>query len=301
MELVKIMSLLSGTQITPFYQEITALRTKISNMTSKAVSLKTKVDGLDMLWGTLGQKIELFMKTLDKTLLLKMDTMTECGNQIIVIHNQTMFRYYEIHQILINDYLLLKNTVQARMQQQHEALEMLRRLGAEMTGYLNTATSAASSAMTRKYDFMQKIRLSYEAAQTAVQSATRIRSEAFNLTSRLTPVNARAIEVKVYAQGCVGSIDAWLKNATSTLVYAQGVLRMIEITLPDNSQVRKFISLNYDFFLSIKPLELGYNIQTKALNIQPVCIFHVQIWILWLFSKTFRASLCLTVINSVVY
>ena len=148
-----------------------------------------------------------------------------------------MHQYIDIHMFLINNYNLLHNTIRARMMQQAETLNMLKNLGKEMLTYLEKAQGVATAVTTKKYDLIQKIRLSYEAAQASVKRATEIRAESFNLTAKLTPVNARAIEVKAYAQTCVGSIDSWLKNATKTLEYSQTVLRMIEITLPDHTKV----------------------------------------------------------------
>jgi len=237
MDLIKIMSQLSNTRIVPFYQEITALRAQITNLTARSVYLSVKSNGLDLLWRTLNEKIDLFLQTLDSTTYLKVESLLKFSNHIFTVHNTTMFQYAGIHQYLVTSYYILQNTVRARMEQHNTALTILQNLGTEMKSYMKKATSAASHAMTKKYDLMQKIKLSYEASQTAVARAIEIRADAFNLTAKLTPVNARAIQVKLYAQTCVGSIDAWLKNATTTLVYAQGVIRTIEITLPDYSTV----------------------------------------------------------------
>ena len=234
---MQVVSLLLGRDITPFYQGTTSLRMQIHNLTIRSMSLNSKVNGLDFLWNLLGEKIELFMSTLNGTLYVKMNKMTERGNEIFLIHNNTMFQHVYIHQFLINNYYLLHNTVRARMMQQEETLNMLKNLGKEMGAYLEKAEEVAKAVMVKKYDLIQKIRLSFEAAQTSVKRAGEIRSESFNLTAKLTPVNARALQVKGYAQTCVASIDAWLKNATKTLEYSQRILRMIEITLPDHSVV----------------------------------------------------------------
>ena len=236
-----VVSLLSGREIIPFYQGTTSLRMQIHNLTVRSTTLNSKVNGLDFLWNVLSEKVDLFMSTLNGTIHVKMERMTKCGNEIFIIHNSTMFQHVFIHQNLINNYYLLQNTVRARMMQQKETLNMLTNLGKEMNAYLTKADSVSKDVMTKKYDLIQKIQLSFEAAQSAVKRADQIRWESFNLTAKLTPVNSRALQVKTYAQTCVGSIDAWLKNATTTLEYAQHILRMIEITLPDHSKVNTFI------------------------------------------------------------
>lgn len=235
--MTKVFSLLSAREIIPFYQGTTSLRMQIHNLTIRSTNLNSKVNGLDFLWNILSDKVELFVSTLNGTLHVKMERMTSCGNDIFIIHNNTIFRHFYIHQNLINNYYLLHNTVRARMMQQRETLNMLTNLGKEMKTYLTKANGVSKDVMTKKYDLIQKIQLSFEAAQSSVKRADEIRWESFNLTAKLTPVNSRALQVKTYAQTCVGSIDFWLKNATKTLEYTQNILRMIEITLPDHSKV----------------------------------------------------------------
>lgn len=242
--MTKVISLLSGRDIIPFYQGTTSLRMQIHNLTVRSATLNLKVNGLDFLWNVLSEKVELFMSTLNGTLYVKMERMTRCGNEIFFIHNNTMFQHVYIYRNLINNFYLLHNTVRARMMQQKETLNMLTNLGKEMKAYLQKADGVSKDVMTKKYDLIQKIQLSFEAARSSVKRADEIRWESFNLTAKLTPVNSRALQVKTYAQSCVGSIDAWLKNATKTLEYAQNILRMIEITLPDYSEVSNILIPN---------------------------------------------------------
>lgn len=241
-EISKLVAMLSSMQITPFYQEIVSLQSSVTNITDKAKESKITVTGLDFLWRTLGDKIGVFISTLKVSTMTKIETLLKYSNNIITSHNITFNQYALVYRHLIDNYNLLQNTVRARMEQHNMALTQLHNLGAEMKTYLTKATTTVNTALNKKYDLKQKIQLSIDAATQAANMAEEVRIQVFNLTAKLTPVYARAIEVKKYAEDCVGSIDAWLINATSVLDYAKSVQSTVVISLPDHSMVSYFVS-----------------------------------------------------------
>ena len=239
----EIISSISMIQIIPFFQAITSMQESIKNITVKANSWKVTVSGLDLLWQTLDDKINIFLNTLQSSTMAKITILLHEANAIFTIHNLTVYQFSDIHRFLILSHSLVQNTVNARMQQQVVALNELNKLASEMTRYVSKATTRSNSVLTKKYDLMQKIRISINAAKQAADSALIIRNRAIALTSTIGPVHDRAVIVQIYAVKCIKSIDAWQINATSTLGYAQKVLTDIKIAIPNHSAVFAYLLL----------------------------------------------------------
>ena len=239
-EISKLVSSSSMTKIQPFYQAITSMQASILNMTIQANSSKLSLSGLDLLWKTLADKINVFFNTLQGSTMTKMNILLNEANAIFIIHNMTVYQYSAIYRFLIVSYNIVHNTVRARLQQQTVALNELNKLAAEMTKYVTTVTTTSNTVLTKRYDLVQKIRISINAAKRAAESALIIRNRAIALPSVLSPVYTTALSVQKYATTCIDSIDAWLINATSTLGFAQSILTNINIAIPDHAAVILF-------------------------------------------------------------
>lgn len=235
LDISNVMMSLSARQIIPFLQGITSMQGSLDNLTLTANAAKATLTGLDFLWQSLENKINVFLTTLQGSTVTKMYILLNGSNAIFAIHNTTVYQYSNIYSLLISSHNLVNITVRARMLQQIVALNQLNNLANEMTGYVTMATTNANSVSTKKEDLIQKIQLSINAASQAANMALTIRYQAFNLTSTLTPVHTRGTAVQVYAQTCIVSIQKWITESTNALAYAQKMLSSIAISIPDNS------------------------------------------------------------------
>ena len=236
-KLKMIYSGISSMAIMPFFQGVDSMKISLLNITSRAKDGRFTASGLDFMWKSLEDKINILLKTLQGSVMLQIEDLLVTANSIFSSHNTTMYQHAEIYEYLITSFRLVNITVRARMQQQIIALNQLTNLASEMQKYVTMATANANSVLAKKYDLKQKIQLSINAAKQASNLAITTNALAFNLTLRLTPVYQRGQEVESYASTCVEKINSWLQNATSTLMYAQKTLSNIAVSIPDYAQV----------------------------------------------------------------
>ena len=228
---------LSTLNVSPFYQSISSMRADVINLVARADQGLLTASGLDLLWKSLDDRVNLFLSTLSNSTYSKLENLLITANTIFSTHNSTVFQYSAIFNYLITSYNLINNTVRARMQQQGVALEQLRNLGVEMGGYVAIATRRTNEVLTKKYDLKQKIQVSINAATQAANSAKSTRENAFNMTWTFSPVNSRGIEVQNIARTCLIAIQDWFNNASKVLLYAQNVFNATGASLNDYTQV----------------------------------------------------------------
>ncbi|XP_047134204.1 laminin subunit gamma-1 [Hydra vulgaris] len=235
-QILNMVSKLSSMTVSPFYQSISSMRSDIINLARRADQGLSVASGLDLLWKSLDNSVNLFLNTLSNSTYAKMESLLMGANNIFAIHNSTVFQYSAIFNYLITSFNLINNTVRARMQQQGVALEQLRNLGNEMVGYVAIATRRTNEVLTKKYDLKQKIQVSINAAVQAASTAKLTRETAFNMTFTFEPVLLRGREVQSIARTCLAAIQDWFRNASRVLLYSQTVLNATTSPLVDNSK-----------------------------------------------------------------
>ena len=138
--------------VQPFFQAITSMDLSLVNITARANDGKLVASGLDFLWQSLEDKINIFLDTLQSSVMVKVKNLLVIANSIFSTHNTTIYQYTGIYKYLIRSFNLVNITVRARMQQQNIALNQLQNLAEEMQKYVNMATSNANIILTKKYD-----------------------------------------------------------------------------------------------------------------------------------------------------